>query len=231
MFYSRSIAHGVSRALPIALGYVPIGFAFGVLAQKAGISTANTLLLSLMVYAGSAQLVAVGLIAAGAAAWSIVVTTLIINLRHILFSAALAPYLRGWRKTQIAIFTFELTDESFALHSSRFPQGMIDRVETYSLNLTAQLSWIAGTFFGITAGQAIQDVRPFALDYALPAMFVALLVVQLKDRVQVSVALLSGILSVLLFISGVNQWNVIAATLLAATLGVAVETWTKKPSS
>ena len=222
---------GATRALPIVMGYIPIGFAFGVLAQKAGISTTNTLLLSIMVYAGSAQLIAVGLIAAGAAAWSIILTTLVVNLRHMLFSAALSPYLKNWRKTEIAAFAFELTDESFALHAARFPITPPGKIETLMLNLTAQVAWVLGTFLGIVAGQAISDVKPYALDYALPAMFIALLVVQIRDRIQVVVALLSGGLSVLFLAAGVSQWNVIAATLAAATLGVLVESWIKKPSS
>jgi len=225
---------GAGRALPIVMGYIPIGFAFGVLAQKAGLSTANTLLLSVMVYAGSAQLIAVGLIAAGTAAIPIILTTLVVNLRHMLFSAALSPYLKRWRKGEIAAFAFELTDESFALHAARFleasetPPG---KVEILALNLTAQLSWVLGTWLGIVAGQAIRDVKPYALDYALPAMFIALLVVQIKDRVQVAVTLLAGGLSVLFLLAGMSQWNVIAATLAAATVGVLVEPWIKKPSS
>jgi 4-azaleucine resistance transporter AzlC len=225
---------GAARALPIVMGYIPIGFAFGVLAQKAGLSTANTLLLSVMVYAGSAQLIAVGLIAAGTAAIPIILTTLVVNLRHMLFSAALSPYLKRWQKGEIAAFAFELTDESFALHAARFleasetPPG---KVETLALNLTAQLSWVLGTWLGIVAGQAIRDVKPYALDYALPAMFIALLVVQIKDRVQVAVTLLAGGLSVLFLLAGMSQWNVIAATLAAATVGVLVEPWIKKPSS
>jgi 4-azaleucine resistance transporter AzlC len=213
------------------MGYIPIGFAFGVLAQKAGLSTANTLLLSAMVYAGSAQLIAVGLIAAGTAAIPIILTTLVVNLRHVLFSAALSPYLKRWRKGEIAAFAFELTDESFALHSARFPLGPPGKVETLALNLTAQLSWVLGTWLGIVAGQAIRDVKPYALDYALPAMFIALLVVQIRDRVQVAVTLLAGGLSVLFLAAGMSQWNVIAATLAAATVGVLVEPWIKKPSS
>ncbi len=88
---------GVARAMPIVMGYIPIGFAYGVLAQQAGLSLFNTLAMSALVYAGSAQLIAAGLFAAAAPALSIVATTFVVNLRHMLFSAALSPYLRGWR--------------------------------------------------------------------------------------------------------------------------------------
>ena len=84
-----SLFRGMTKALPIALGYIPIGFAYGVLAQQAGLSTINTLLMSVIVYAGSSQLIAVGLFAATVPGLTIILTTFVVNLRHMLFSAAL----------------------------------------------------------------------------------------------------------------------------------------------
>jgi 4-azaleucine resistance transporter AzlC len=222
---------GVIQAGPIVLGYVPIGLAFGVLAQKAGISTLNTLLMSLLVYAGSSQLIAVGLFASGAPALSVILTTFVVNLRHVLLSAALSPYLKGWRKQEIAAFAYELTDESFAVHTVRFASGAPGKAEVFATNATAQAAWIFGTWLGIVVGQSITNVKPLALDYVLPAMFIALLVLQIKDRVQIGVALATGALSVGLLLMGVGQWNVIAATLVGATMGVIIETWIKKQSS
>lgn len=219
------------QALPIVFGYLPIGFAFGILARKAGISTSNALAMSLLVYAGSAQLIAVGLFAAGLSPFSIIATTFIVNLRHLLMSAALSPYLREWRKALLPFFAFELTDETFGVHSMRFPRVGAPVGETLTINIIAQTSWVLGTFLGIVAGNLIQDVRPFGLDYALVAMFVALLVFQLKDWGYAAVAVLGGILSTFLLLAGVSQWNVILATLFAATCGVFIESWTKKSSS
>jgi predicted branched-subunit amino acid permease len=76
----------------------------------------------------------------------------------------------------------------------------------------------------------ITDVKPFALDYALPAMFIALLILQIKNKLHLVVALTGGLLSMLLWLSHVTQWNVILATLLAATLGAGWKTWTKRRS-
>jgi len=228
---SARILAGLSRALPIALGYVPIGFAYGVLAQKAAISAADTLLMSLIVYAGSSQLIAVALVAVGAPLASIVSTTFIVNLRHMLFSAALAPYLKRWSRPQLAGFAFELTDEVFAVHSARFANAPPDKVEVFSTNLAAQLAWLLGSLLGVVAGQLIQDVRPLGLDFALPAMFIALLVLQVKDRIALGVAILSGALSTAFLLAGMSQWHVIVATLCGATAGVGMEVWLKKRSS
>ena len=222
---------GFSRAIPITLGYIPIGFAYGVLAQKAGLSPFNVLAMSIFVYAGSSQLIAVGLFATMAAPLSIILTTFVVNLRHLLMSSALARYLHRWRKAQLAIFAYELTDETFALHTVGFQNGEPDFTETLAVNLTAQLSWVLGSWLGLVAGELITDVKPFALDYALPAMFIALLMMQIKNRTQLLVALASGALAAGLLLAGLSQWYVILATLLGASLGVILEHWTKPSSS
>jgi len=214
---------GVVHALPIVLGYIPIGIAFGILAQKAGLSTLNALLMSLIVFAGSAQLIAVGLIGAGAPPLSIVLTTFVVNLRHLLMSAAIAPHLRGWSKGELSAFAFELTDETFALHTTRFDSLAFDRAETFAINVTAHTAWVVGSAIGVTLGQQIHNVERLGLDYVLPAMFIALLVLQLKNRRQLAVALLAGALAVGLSALGLNRWNVIVATLIGATVGAFFE--------
>jgi 4-azaleucine resistance transporter AzlC len=222
---------GVTQALPIVLGYVPIGIAYGILAQKAGISTGNTLLMSLIVFAGSSQLIAVGLFEAGVPVLSVVITTFVVNLRHLLMSAAVSPFLKRWRKAELATFAYELTDETFAVHSARFAAHGPNKAEVFTTNIISQAAWVLGTWLGIVVGGLIQDAKPLALDYALPAMFIALLIMQIKDRAQIGVALLTGLLAVGLRLAGVGQWNVILATLIGATLGVGLEQWTKKQSS
>lgn len=218
-------------SLPVVMGYLPIGFAYGLLANKAGLSPFNTVCMSLMVYAGSAQLIAVGLFASGVPATSIILTTFVVNLRHLLMSAALAPHLRAWRSNQLFAFAYELTDETFAIHSTRFPQGQTTPSEAIGINLICQAAWVSGTLLGVLAGQLVSDVRPFGLDYALIAMFIALLMYQLKDRRTLLVALLAGGLSTTLLLSGMDRWNVILATIIAATLGLGLDTWIKTPSS
>ena len=217
--------NGVFRAAPILLGYIPIGFAYGVLAQKAGLSVFNTLLMSLIVFAGSSQLIAVGLISAGLAPISIILTTFIVNLRHMLMSAALTPYLGGWRKIELAWFGFEITDETFALHANRFPAAGVQKAEAFAINVTSHAAWILGSLLGSLGSGLITDVEQYALDYALPAMFIALLVMQIKNKPQIAVAVISGILSVFLLLHGFNHWYVIMATIIGASFGVVVEKW------
>lgn len=222
--------HTLSTALPVVMGYLPIGFAYGVLAINAGLSIFQTVLMSIIVYAGSAQLIAVSFLAQSIHPISIIATTFIVNLRHLLMSAALAPHLREWKQHQVALFSYELTDESFGVHSLRFDRGENQPTPSIIINGICQLAWVLGSLLGAVAGNLIKDVRPFALDYALPAMFIALLILQIKNRTHLLIALISAVLSLILWQFGATQWHVIIATIIAATIGAGVDTWQKQQS-
>ncbi|SKA92576.1 4-azaleucine resistance probable transporter AzlC [Paucidesulfovibrio gracilis DSM 16080] len=225
---------GARQALPLVLGYIPVGFAFGVLGAKVGLSAANVVFMSALVYAGSSQLIAAGLLAVGTPPATIIITTFIVNLRHLLMSASLAPHLKDMNRLQQALFSYGITDETFAVHSGRFqnPDSPISRAESFSLNVTAHGAWVLSSWLGVTTSTLIPDVRPVGLDFALPAMFIALLVMQTRTRLHVIIALGAGALSTGLFLSGMNQWNVIVATVAFAGLGAYLEgAWTNRHSS
>jgi 4-azaleucine resistance transporter AzlC len=211
-------------AVPVVLGYLPVGFAYGVLGVNAGISTLNTILMSLIVFAGSAQLMATSFFAQALNPFSIILTTFIVNLRHLLMSASLSTYMKNWKSAEVIGFTYELTDETFAVHSMRFAAGDNSPLPAIFINLICQSSWIVGTLLGTMTGNLIKDVKPFALDYALPAMFIALLILQIKSPRHIWVSLAGGAISLILWGIGITQWNVILATVLAATLGAFLET-------
>jgi 4-azaleucine resistance transporter AzlC len=220
----------LAPALPVVMGYLPIGFAYGVLAANAGLSVLQTVVMSVIVFAGSAQLMAVGFFAQGLHPFSIIAATFIINLRHLLMSASLSPFMSKWNKAEVAGFCYELTDETFAVHSLRFERGETAPRIAIGINLVCQAAWVAGSLLGVLAGGLIGDVRVFALDYALPAMFIALLILQIRGKLYILAALAGGAASLLIWGAGLTQWNVILATLIGATLGAGVETWQKRRS-
>ena len=215
---------------PFLMGYLPVGFAYGVLAQKAGLGLPLTVLMSVIVFAGSAQLIAVGLFSAGAGPLTIIATTFVVNLRHVLMSAALSPYLTRWRPAALAALGAELTDESFAMHSTRFARGDLDPRLTFAVNGIMHVTWVLGSWAGAVAGSAVADVRPLALDYALPAMFIALLAAMVRDRLTLLVSLGAGLASTALVMAGMNDWNVILATVVAATVGTMASPRRRKAS-
>jgi 4-azaleucine resistance transporter AzlC len=216
------------QVAPIVMGYLPVGAAYGVLAQQAGLSLLNTVLMSVLVYAGSAQLIAVAMFAAGLNPVSIIATTFVVNLRHLLMSASLAPNLKSWNKWELALFAYEVTDESFAVHSVRFARGDLNKTTCFGINGLAQVSWVLASFAGYFAGASIPSVEPLGIDYALPAMFIALLVMQMKNGLHILVAGFSGLLALILNQAGADQWSVILATVIGATFGAGVESWTRK---
>ncbi len=219
-----------ASSLPIVAGYLPVAFTFGLLAREAGLSPLNTLLMSLVVYAGASQFVAIGLFAAAASPLSIVLSTLVVNLRHMLMSSALAPAVRPWRRWQQAALASQLTDETFAIHATHAAAGALAPAESLALNVMAQAAWVAGTALGLAAGGWVGDVRAIGLDYALPALFIALLALQVKGGTQITVVALSGGLAVALQSAGWGPWHVIVAAVAGATVGALGERWTKRRS-
>lgn len=168
---SSAILTGMKRGFPIFLGYVPLGFAYGVLAVQNNIPAVYAVLFSLLVYAGAGQFIAVGLWGMGASVFSIVFTTFVINLRHVLMSAAVAPWFAPFTRFQQFIIGWGLTDEVFAMHSMAMATGEKARLPlVYAANFTSHSGWVLGTFIGAVAGDFLPDPKLFGLDYALPAM-------------------------------------------------------------
>lgn len=219
---------GVREAAPIVLGYLPIGFAYGIIAVKTGLSTLETVLMSVLVYAGASQFIAVGLIGAGAEWGTIVITTFLVNLRHLLMSAALFPWLRRLRPPVLAGLAFELTDETFALATTIFQKRPATAPFLAGLQLTAQFTWVLSSLAGALSGSLFTNVNEFGLDFALPAMFIALLVLQLRSRVHLAAAGIAGVCALLFAQLIPGNWNVILAAVTAATAGVLLEGAKKK---
>ena len=204
--------------MPVVLGYIPVGFAFGVLAVQAGMNPLTVALMSYFVYAGSAQLIAADMLAHGAGTASIVFTTFIVNLRHLLMSAALAPYLNRWKRPLQAWFCFEMTDETFAANLNRFSGYGVSKGEAMGLNTFAHAGWVVGGVVGVLFDKAIGDVKPLGLDFALPGMFIALLLPHIRIPRRLLALCLGGAFSLVFAVAGAGDWNVILATLCAATL-------------
>lgn len=189
------IKGGMKAAWPICIGYIPLGFAFGVLAQKGGLSVLDIAIMSVVVFAGSSQFIAVAMIAAGASPLSIVLTTFTVNLRHILMSSALAVHLQGLNRRFLSLYAYGVTDESFAVNIARFKEGNWHPCQALTVNHAANLAWIASTILGGYGGQFIAE-GSFGIGYALSAMFLCLIVFQLQGRIYALTALITGCLAI-----------------------------------
>lgn len=221
---------GVKDCIPTLLGYWSIGFAAGVVEKTSGLSISEIVLMSLLLYAGSAQFIAAGMIAAQNPISAIIFTIFFVNLRHLLLSAALAPHLKhlsSWKNIAVGSL---LTDETFGVAVNRIHQKKrIQFAWMLGLNITAYLNWLLANIIGGMFGQMIPNPESLGLDYALSAMFIGLLVLQMEERSTNKHKMIVAI-STAVFVIGISflfsgYVSVILATLLGATLGVMIERW------
>lgn len=209
---------GFKTAWPICIGYFPIGLAFGVLAQKAGLYPWQIGMMSLFVFAGSSQFIAVSMLSSGASVAAIAMTTFVVNLRHFLMSSSLAVYLQGSSWKFLSAFAYGVTDESFAVNMVKFRIDEWGKERALVVNQTANAAWILSTVLGGYGGEFI-PAGSFGIDYALSAMFLALLVFQLRGRIYIMTGVAAGILAVILALLIPGNSYVVIASLIAATFG------------
>jgi 4-azaleucine resistance transporter AzlC len=215
---------GVKAAVPVVLGYLGIGFAAGVVERAAGLSYAEILLLSTVLYAGSAQFVVTGML--GSPTPAIVLTVFFLNLRHLLLSAALAPALRHVPAWKNALLGLQLTDETFVVASSKKP---LPASWLAGLNVAAWIAWAMANLAGAALSGHATNVK--ALSFALPAMFAGLLVLQLKTFRGAIAGAGAALAALLVNRLWPGPWAIVAATALGASLGLALERWKSAPSS
>lgn len=209
---------GALASWPICFGYIPIGLALGVLASQAGIPFWAVAMMSMLVFAGSAQFICVAMLAAGASAWSIIFTTFVVNLRHFLMSSAVAVHLSGLRRLFLSFFAYGITDESFAVNMTHFRKGNWDHKRAITVNQLANTAWILSTVCGALLGQFIPE-GAFGTDYALTAMFLALLLFQLHNIVYVLTGATALGIGVAWYLLIPGDSYIIGASISAATLG------------
>lgn len=175
-FKLTGVLPGIRRSLPIGLSVFTYGVSFGVLARQAGLSLMESFLMSSLVFAGASQFVALELWHSPLPIATIILTTLVINLRHILMSAALSPWFLKMPSKMAYGCLFFLNDESWALTMGEFAKGKHNAGFFLGSGLTVFVAWISATVVGQMLGSTITDPAQWGLDFAFTAVFIALLV-------------------------------------------------------
>ena len=183
-------------AWPICLGYVPIGLAFGVLAQKAAFRRWRSGSCRYSYWRQHSQFIAVAMLANVAGIAAIVATAFTVNLRHLLMSSAISVYLKGLHKSWLALFAW-ITDKNSPWTLVRFREGNWDWKRALTVNSVTNAFWVASTIIGGLGGAFI-PAHAFGIDYALMGMFLCLLVYQLRGRLYVLTGLIAGATAVVL---------------------------------
>lgn len=219
---------GLRGVAPILIGVMPFGLIYGVLAIGAGLPTTMAQGMSLIVFAGSAQFITTQLLHEQAPLLVILFTAAVVNLRHLLYSASLAPYLqelnRGWQ----ALLAYLLTDEAYVVAITRYiAPGSKRYAHWYFLGTGSGLwfTWQISTAVGVFLGAQVPAA--WSLDFTLPLTFIALIVPALKDRATGATALVAGAVAIFTLTMPLKL-GLMTAILAAMAVGYGVERWLMK---
>ena len=215
---------GLGTAVPLVLGYIPISFSFGVAATRSGLSVAEAFALSLIIYAGAAQFLAIALIAAGAPLAVAAFTLVAMNVRHVLYGPALMKRVGvDAHKRYAWAWSFGLTDEVFGAALGALARGRVfSEPFMFGLALGAYGAWLAGTLAGGYAGAGVLDGWPAVnagLGFMLPALFLALLL-SILHRAQLPVIAVAGVAVVVVTLLWSGTAGLLAGMIAGAVAGV-----------
>lgn len=220
---TQNFLAGIRAEVPLLIGVIPFGLIYGALAVNAGLSTAAAQMMSSIVFAGSAQFITTQLVHQSTPGLIMVLTIAIVNLRHMLYSASLAPYAASLPTRWKAVLSYLLTDEAYAPTVIRYEkEGLTPYAHWFWLGagLALWVSWQTSTAVGIFLGAAIPG--SWSLDFALPLTFIAMLVPVLKERPGIAAALSAGLVALLVF-SLPYKLGLILAALVGIIVGTGLE--------
>ena len=220
---SKNFWAGARAEIPLIIGGFPFGMIYGALAMNAGLSTSAAQLMSSIVFAGSAQFITAELVHQLTPGPVIVLTIAVVNLRHMLYSASLAPYLASLSTPWKALLSYLLTDEAYAptaIHYEKEGKTADGHWFLLGAGLTLWMDWQISTALGIWLGTAIPE--SWSLDFALPLTFIAMVVPVLKDSPSIAAACSAGMVALVAHRLP-YQFGLIVAAFVGITVGTLLE--------
>lgn len=214
------LVRGLLDALPLTPGVVTFGLVYGVAARAVGLSPAETAGMSALVHAGSSQFTALGMWASSSPG-AIVLTTLIINLRHLLMGASVAPYLNRLPLRWKMLLALWMSDESYAMAIAAYERGQGSEWYFLGANLCIWLTWWPSGLLGALVGRSITGLTQYGLEMVFPLAFIGLVASFFKgwpSAVAAAIAAASAVLGALYL---PNNWHIIVAGLLGSLVGLA----------
>jgi len=228
---SHELRRGVLKTLPLMLGVIPFGIAYGVLAVQTGLTIFETMLMSLIVFAGGSQFLAVGMIASGVDGFTVVISTLLMNLRHLMMGLSISPYLAETTPKWQRALAFGMTDESYLVTITHYrEQGVIAGSPHFMLgsSLVIYVAWALSSLAGAVSGNAISDPMRWGLDFMMPVTFLTMLLPQVKSLRLAAVSLISATVATASYVLIPGKWYIIVAVVTATAAGVVLEVLSEK---
>ncbi len=193
---NRDLRAGIYDALPLHLGVVPFALVTGIAAAEAGLTSVQAVGMSVLVFAGASQLAALELLGETAPIVVVVGTAVVINLRMLMYSASIAPYFADYRQRTRAFLAYFLTDQAYAMAIAEYgDEGDRDERSYYlGVGVSIWAVWIVGTFVGVVVGAGVPE--SWGLSFAVPLVFLAILVPAMKGRPRTVAAAVGGTVAV-----------------------------------
>ncbi|MDD3223404.1 MAG: AzlC family ABC transporter permease [Clostridium sp.] len=197
----KAIKAAFPNTIPVMLGYISVGMAFGLLFEKSGYNLLWAILMSIVVYAGSMQFIAINLLTGGAGFVEIALMTLFVNIRHLFYGLSFIDKFKdmGGKKTYMI---YSLTDETYSLLCSvKVPEGVNNNLFLFCISFLNQMYWIIGTIIGAALGSLIK-FNTKGIDFAMTALFVVIFIEQwssYKTHIPVIIGILSTVASLVIF--------------------------------
>jgi 4-azaleucine resistance transporter AzlC len=210
-------------AWPLCLSYTPIGLACGILLHAAGFNTILTGLMSLLIFSGGAQFLIAQMITVGAPIPTIMLMHFFLGLRYALLGSSLSKYLQGESHASIFTFALSLNDENYAVNYLKFATDKnwstkdALQVEWWSL-----LFWTVSNMIGSLIGSVIH-INLTVVDFALTALFIYMIVMQVKSRLSLVICIFSGVLAAVCMVVTKSTLGLVASTLIASFAGFMIE--------
>ncbi|WP_090763736.1 AzlC family ABC transporter permease [Bacillus sp. OK048] len=216
---SSEFKKGLQAGISIGIGYFPIALTFGLLAKTTGLSIYESVLMSMIVFAGASQYISLSLIAYGTGIVEIILTTFIVNIRHFLMSTSLNEKSEDDDLSKKMIYSFGITDETFSVVATK--EGTVTTGFMFGVNLVAYSSWVIFTGIGHLIGASLPQTLQESMGVALYAMFIGLLVPSLQKSVKVLyLATLAAIFNSIFTLGGIiaQGWAIVISTILSAVI-------------
>lgn len=229
----RELLNGIRDTLPMMIGAAPFGIIFGASAVIGGLSPLAVIALSAIVFAGSSQFIGATLFNGGASLIVIYITTFIVNLRHALYSATLAPHYREAPQKWLIPLAFLLTDETFAVvsgYAARHPDSPYLRYYQAGSSIAMYLNWQTWTLIGVVAGTSLAGIASWGLDFAMTVTFLGIVIPLIVNRPMLVCATVAAVVAVVAHPLPNQLWLMLAA-FAGISAGVLAERWQSQASA
>ncbi|MFD2443131.1 AzlC family ABC transporter permease [Bacillus sp. CGMCC 1.16607] len=222
--HSSDFKRGIQAGISIAIGYFPIALTFGLLAKTTGLSIGETVMMSLIVFAGASQYISLSLLSLGTGTFEIILTTFIVNIRHFLMSASLNEKVEEDHTFFKVLYSFGITDETFSVAATK--EGSVSTGYIFGVISISYASWVVNSAIGHLVGASLPKTLQESMTVALYAMFVGLLVPSMKkNKKAIYLASVAAAFHTVFTFANIlsTGWAIVLATILSAIIIEIVE--------